>query len=420
MTMTSIDLRANPKQGRFVGTQAHHAAFVGGIGSGKSFGGSVRALLASQGFIGRREVLQTPNLGMITAPTYPMLKDATLRTFLEIAGDAVVDFNKNEMTATMSNGSEILFRSADNPDRLRGPNISWWFGDEAALYRDDVFTIMIGRLRQFGAQGYEWQATTPRGRNWVWRNWVRDNAENPDWFLVQSTSRENSYLDEAILTSWESVYSGDFAAQELGGEFVAFEGLIYTEFDRSKHVTTYRPDEFQRVIAGVDWGYTNPGVILLFGIDGDGRMWQVEEHYQRQRQIDEWVNVAKQVDEVWRVREWHPDPSEPDFIAKLKAAGLRGVQNADNSVIPGIQAVKGRLIRQGDGKPRLFVHPSCANTIDEFESYQWAPNAKRDASQGFRDEPLKAKDHAMDALRYAVMGANVQRRMLATGANRVL
>lgn len=417
---TTTQLRLHRKQGQFVGTQAHHAAYVGGIGSGKTWAGAVRAFLATQGYIGKRQVLETPNVGVVTAPTYNMLKDATVRTFMDVAGGAVASMNKNEMVAKMQNGSEVLFRSTDNPERLRGPSISWWFGDEAALYRDDVYTIMIGRLRQFGRQGYAWQATTPRGRNWLWRLFERDNSENPDWRLIQSSSRDNIFLDEAILTSWESVYEGDFARQELGGEFVAFEGLIYTEFSRGRHVTRWRPEQFDRVIAGVDWGYTNPGVMLVFGLDGDGRMYLVEEHYQRQRQIDEWVSVAKQVHATWNVREWFCDPSEPEFVGKLKGAGLRGVQGADNAVIPGIQAVKARLIRQGDGEPRLLLHPSAANTIDEFESYQWAPNAKRDATQGYRDEPLKTKDHAMDALRYAVMGANVQRSMLTVNANRVL
>ncbi len=37
------------------------------------------------------------------------------------------------------------------------------------------------------------------------------------------------------------------------------------------------------------------------------------------------------------------------------------------------------------------MDPSCVNTINEFESYEWKPE---------KDEPKKENDHAMDAIRY--------------------
>lgn|SRR5574343_170106 len=398
----TISLSRYPMQGRFVGSRAREAAFVGGIGSGKTWAGCIRALSASQGIVGKRALMQTPNIGVITAPTYPMLRDATLRTFLDLSGPAVARFNRNEMTATMRNGSEVLFRTASEPDRLRGPSISWWFGDEAALCEYRTYEIMMGRLRQFGRLGYAWIATTPKGRNWVWQHFVQ--AEKMGRALYRATSADNVYLDQAVLDIWRQTYTGDFAAQELGGEFVAFEGLIYPEFRREFHVTVSPPAQFQYAVAGVDWGFANPGVILVFGVDGDGRMWQVAEHYQRQRRVEEWVTVAQQVRQTWGVRTFYCDPSEPDYIRQFREGGLPAEQ-ANNAVNPGLQAVRDRLVVQGDGRARLMVGQSCVYTVAEFESYQWA-----EGRQGVRDQPVKANDHCMDALRYAVMGVDVERR----------
>lgn len=409
MTATAIDLYA--KQGQFVGLSAHEAAFIGGIGSGKSHAGCVRGLMAALGMVGRHAV-RTPNLGVVTAPTYPMLRDATLRTFLDLA-DAqglVQQFNKSDMAVTLSNGSEVLFRSTETPDRLRGPSITWWFGDEAAMYLLRVWEVMVGRLRQYGRRGFAWLATTPRGRNWVYQLFVTDAGARR---MIHATSRENVFLDESILEAWENTYSGDFAAQELGGEFVAFEGLIYPEFRRELHTFTTPPDgAFVYTVAGMDWGFANPGVLLVFGIDGDGRMWQVAEYYQRQRQIDEWVDVAKQARATWGIKAFYCDPSEPDYIAKMRAAGLPAEQ-ANNSVQPGIQAVKARLMRQADRKPRLLVRSDCVWTISEYESYQWAENR-----YGIKDEPLKTGDHAMDAQRYAVMGVDAGRKPVTATVTR--
>jgi Terminase RNAseH like domain len=46
------------------------------------------------------------------------------------------------------------------------------------------------------------------------------------------------------------------------------------------------------------------------------------------------------------------------------------------------------------------VDPKCVNLIAEFGSYQYATadRAKRDPSE----EPLKQRDHALDAMRYAL------------------
>jgi PBSX family phage terminase large subunit len=392
-----FDMQGMPSQSRFVDTQAHYSAFVGGIGSGKTYTGCIRALLASQGQIGTtHNAIQTPNLGAITAPTYPMLRDVTIRTFLEVAGKAVVSYRSSEHIALLTNGSEVIFRSAENPERLRGANLAWWFGDEAAFYTPDVWRIMIGRLRQFGKHGYAWIGTTPKGRNWVYQEFVQ--KERPDYTIFKAKTKDNIHLAPEFIESLEASYVGDFAAQELDGEFVAFEGLIYPEFNRDLHVTNTHPNEFKRVTAGVDWGYANPGVIAVVGEDYDGRAYLVHEEYVRQRGIDDWARVAAQLKNTWGIRTFFCDPSEPDYIKKLRGAGCNAVQ-ANNTVTTGIQVVKARLVKRGDNKARFVLKPSCVNAIAEFEQYQWAEN-----KLGIKDEPVKANDHIMDAIRYDLMG----------------
>lgn len=400
--MTSLDFQLYGKQFDFLTCDARAVSYVGGIGAGKTLAGSVRALLASQGQIGSHRI-PTPNLGVVTAPTYPMLRDATVRTFIEVAGDLIAEHNKSEATMKMVNGSEILFRSTEHPERLRGPTISWWFGDEAALYTERVWKIMLGRLRQYGQRGFAWLATTPKGRNWIWQKFVQ--AGRASYALFTVATWENPFLSDDYILSLMEEYSGDFARQELEGEFVGFEGLIYPAFDRLTHVVSSEPARFVYTAAGVDWGFAHPGVILVGGVDGDGRVHIVHEEYQRRRRIEEWVEVAKQLRDTWGIQAWYCDPSEPDYIKAFKNAGLRGVSEANNAVNPGIQEVSNRLVRRADGRARLTLAPGCVWTAAEFEQYQWAEN--RD---GLRDEPKKANDHALDALRYLAMGVSGKER----------
>lgn len=400
--ITSEDLALPPlydKQEQFVMSEARHAAFVAGIGSGKSWAGAVRAHRAAMGWIGSRKII-TPNLGMFTAPTEDMIRKATLRTFLEIADRDIVSHNKNEKLIVLRNGSEIYYASTQHPDRLRGPSISWWWGDEAAFYEAVVRKIMIGRLRQHGRLGYDWLTTTPKGRNWVWQTFVQavPEAARDQYLLIKASSRENTFQDSEVVEMWEREYVGDFARQELDAEFVAFEGLIYNEFDRGRHVRSAMP-QYPRYVAGVDWGFANPGVIVVVGVDGDGGVGITRLMHERQTRIEEWVNIAVQLRGIYGIGAWYCDPSSPDNIRKFVDAGLKA-EPANNTVQTGIQAVKNRLVGlAADGWPRLTITQDAVELIDEFESYQWAENR-----HGLRDEPVKAKDHALDALRYAIMG----------------
>jgi hypothetical protein len=92
------------------------------------------------------------------------------------------------------------------------------------------------------------------------------------------------------------------------------------------------------------------------------------------------------------------DPSAASFIRQLWADkalfdGGLSVMGADNAVIDGIRLVSS-LVATG----RLLVHKSCANLIDQMQSYSWD---KKAAERG-EDKPQKVNDHAVDALRYSV------------------
>ena len=391
---------AYPKQHNFVVDTNHFAALVAGIGAGKTHAGTERALLAAYGCIGATDI-PTPNTGVVTAPTYRMLQDATLETFREILGPRWhdVDFNKSEFRMTFPNGSKILFRSAEHPDRLRGPTITWWYGDEAALYRERVWRIMVGRLRQFGQLGYSWLTTTPRGKDWIYKLFAFN--PRPGYRLHRATSADNIHLAREIITEWESTYSGDELEQELMGKFISNTGLVYFAFDYDTHVLSDAPTkDYTHTIAGVDWGDASPSVMLVGGTyGGDDHVYIAEEFYQRNTHIDEFVSIAKDMTQAYGIKQIVCDPSEPEYINKFVEAGLPAIA-ANNSVKVGIQNVKRRIGKTNHRKqPALTLAPGCANTIKEFEQYRWKPD--RDGLSS--DTVVKAHDHAMDALRYLVM-----------------
>lgn len=198
-------------QDRFWSDPARFRAFIGGVGSGKTYAGSV-------------EILRQPggSTGMVVAPTYPMMRDATLKTFVDLARPLLADFNRSEMRATLTNGTTILFRSSDEPDRLRGPNLGWFWLDEAALMNVETWLIMIGRLRE--QPGKAWVTSTPRGKNWLYETFTQGGE---GYTTIRSSTRDNAYLPQEFVKSLEASYTAEWLRQEVEGEFVDPAGALF-------------------------------------------------------------------------------------------------------------------------------------------------------------------------------------------------
>ena len=101
------------KQADFVDCPDRFTAMIAGTGAGKTYAGAVKASLACM----------RPGIGLVVAPTYRMLADVVLRTMRGLLEDRMF-LRKSEFIGEVG-GAEILFRSAEDPNRLRGPNCSW-------------------------------------------------------------------------------------------------------------------------------------------------------------------------------------------------------------------------------------------------------------------------------------------------------
>ncbi len=374
------ELRLFPRQMRFVQNAAKYPAYIGGIGSGKSFAGGAKVISR----------LDRTEIGLIAAPTYQMLRDSTLEGFFRLLNDLGIPYEhvKSENTITFPNGHKILCRSLEDPDKARGPNLDYAWIDEAGYVAAKGWQIVKGRVR-VGANPQAWITSTPKGRNWIWEEWERDGTGNeldPTHPLYRVHTDENPELPDGFSASLG--YSGVFAEQELGGEFVAFEGLVYPAFARNRNVRAEDTDGWATVL-GLDVGTRNPTALLVVRVSGDRR--HVEhELYQRGMSSDAITDAAVAAWERYKPDFMVIDPSAAGLILALQNRGIR-VRKAVNDVLIGISTVTSVL-------PDLTVDPSCVNLIAEFESYRYS-----DSARGNSDNPVKENDHALDSLRYALM-----------------
>jgi predicted phage terminase large subunit-like protein len=199
--------------------------FVAGVNSGKTRAGAV-------------EILRQPagSVGAVIGPTKGMLSDSTIRMFLDLTRAAGVlrDWNKTENNALLCNGTTVMFRSADEPDRLRGPNLGWFWMDEGALCSHETWLIMLGRLREVPSRA--WVTTTPRGfNNWIYNTFVK--MSSPDYAVIRSSTRDNIFRQHGFIERLEAEYPILFQRQEIDGEFVDLQGSIFRRewFDVVQH-----------------------------------------------------------------------------------------------------------------------------------------------------------------------------------------
>lgn len=268
--MKTVEIEYAPFEKQRIFHESNHKfrAFIGGIGSGKTFAGAQEAVRICLNY--------SNSVGMILAPTYRMLLDVTERAFFEVLPEEMIEnWSKGNHHLILKNGSEVYFRSADDPEKLRGPNLDWFWGDEAALYRAMVWKIMIGRIRK-GVVDKGFVTTTPKGFDWVYEVFEKNKTENH--FYVRSSSRENPHLPGDFIQSLQAEYKGVFAEQEIEGLFRVFEGLVYKGFLPDTHlIDREQVPKIKDVVVGVDWGYSNPSVLLAIGYDDDGRVYVLEE-----------------------------------------------------------------------------------------------------------------------------------------------
>lgn len=198
-------------QADFWDLKGRYTAFIGGVGSGKTFAGAVKCLMMPRN-----------SVGLVVAPTYKILKSSTLELFKAVAGNRILSFNQSDMVMEITGGRKIWWRSASDPNSFRGINASWFWFDEAAYAKWQAWLVVIGRARL--APGIGWITTTPRGKkNWLYKKLVQPG----DLPYVTAHTASNHHNVDGFAESVAGFGSTAWQRQELGGEFVDEGGGLF-------------------------------------------------------------------------------------------------------------------------------------------------------------------------------------------------
>jgi hypothetical protein len=235
-----IEYDALPSQKAFHELTTRFKGFSGPIGSGKSQALCQEAI--------RLSYLNQGRLGLLGAPTYPMLRDATQAALLEIlqANDIPYEHNKAEnMLVFTDTGSRILFRPVDEFERLRGTNLAWFGLDELTYTQQEAWLRLEGRLRDPKATRLcGFAVWTPKGFDWVYNKFIVDPVKG--YAAIQAKPFENRHLLDKVEDFYDRLkesYDEKFYQQEVLGSYLNMEGgRVYWAFDRTAHIRDVVPD----------------------------------------------------------------------------------------------------------------------------------------------------------------------------------
>lgn len=330
------------------------------------------------------------------APTYQQARDIAWEQLRKDYQQSA-EINETRLEINVVNGSKLILRGWESIETLRGQKFDMIVLDEVAMMRNFWLNWQeVIRPTLTDTKGEALFISTPKGFNHFY-DLFNMEAKDTDFKSYHFTTYDNPFIPKEELDKARQELTEDRFAQEYMADFRKTEGLVYKEFNRFRHVFKNLPNvSYVKTFGGLDFGFTNPCAALTIKKDRYANYWVTDEWYKTgitDAQIADYVAALK-----WE--ECYPDPESASGIEELKRRGVnvREVIKNKDSIRNGINTVR-ELFKTN----RLRIHESCTSLIWELETYAY-PDKKPDHNE--EEKPIKENDHAMDALRYALMMDN--------------
>lgn len=218
-------------QKKFVDAREKFVGLFGGVGNGKTSIACIKII---------EHATRIPNnLGLVGRLTYKRLMDSTQEVFFQelkkIYPADAYKYNKSDNTVTFWNNSTILFRHLDDEDALLGPNLGFFYIDQAEEIDEKMFDVLMGRLRRSGVIRHQGFITgNPKGHNWIYYRFGIDKANgSADWkqgdyrMITAPTHANAAGLPEDYIASMQQAYTPEQYNRMVLGSWDAYEGQIF-------------------------------------------------------------------------------------------------------------------------------------------------------------------------------------------------
>ena len=395
-----------PSQRKFHGSKARFKGFSGPLGSGKSQALCQEAIKLSY--------LNAGRVGLIGAPTYPMLRDATLATLFDILNANFIpfDYSKGDNVLTMTDsGSRVLCRSVDEFERLRGTNLAWFALDELTYTPEAAWLVLEGRLRDPKANRLcGFGVWTPKGYDWVYRKFISEPRQGYQTILAKPF--ENRYLLEQIPDFYDllkSSYDDAYFQQEALGKYLNVQAaLVYYAFSREEHVAELQIQPAAPLLWALDFN-VDPMCSVVVQI-AQGTVYVLDEivlrHASTLQACEEfnrrfpahsggvviYGDASGNTQQTTGTSDYH---IVRDYFAEQYDGTLRYKVPKANPYIRDRITLTNAKLRSAAGEIQMLVGRTCAELVKDFEQVCY----KADSTVPDKDKDRR-RTHLSDALGY--------------------
>jgi len=358
---------------------------------------------------------------LIVRKTRASLTQSALVTYEKqvVPDDGSSRFRTAEQEYRYRNGSVIAIGGMDKSSKVLSSDYDIIYAQEATELSEEDLEVLTTRARN-GVVPYnqvimDCNPGPPR-------HWLRQRCSDRVTTYIQSVHEDNPTLFDHVKNDWTergkayinklSNLTGVRKKRLYFGEWAAAEGMIYEEeWNPEIHqVNRFKiPYDWPRYWI-VDFGFTDPFVWQAWAHD--------EEHDAYYRFAELYYTGLLVEDAAGIINKWKrmegerfPEALICDWDAEGRATLERHIgidtEPATKAILDGIEKVKVRLRLNDEGKSQLYFlrdslidfDPELADaglprcTEEEFESYEWSDNKKKDT-------PIDKYNHGMDCTRY--------------------
>ena len=330
------------------------------------------------------------------------------------------------------NGTEVWTGGLDNPTRLYSAQFDWIYVQEATELTLDEWE-RLGRALRNHKMPFQFLIAdcNPDAPG----HWLNQRCEQGKMARLLSRHKDNPSIRPEYLARLANL-TGVRRRRLYLGEWCSAEGAVWENFDRDIHIIDVQADRnghpdyralgLKDFIGSMDWGYSAPGVLQVWGRDGDKRMVRVAEVYRTKQSAEWWAERIADLDDEFSLLRVKADPSRNDLIDEVndwlvKLGHARLVEAADNTKassskgdLSGLDLVRWGFDKDETGVPRLRLlrnalrfgrdedrlaesMPIC--TEQEIPEYVFEQTESGEKRTDRTDDDCE--DHGCDAMRYA-------------------
>lgn len=365
-------------------------AFWGGFGSGKSWITILVAYYICHYYSNVQLV--------ITRYSKVQLQDTCIAQFLEAFPPEQYDYRYHIQPPKFifSNGSNIMFRSFDQPHKIFGGKYDVVIMSQAEELREEHFYGVLGRMRGTALPvRFIFTEGNPR-QGWCKKRYHDDDPPEGCLYIRATTYSNKKNLPSDYIKNMEENFPPSYIQQFLEGNWDSTQNAVYDQL-MSHHIIPRQQihDHWYKCI-GLDHGTRVDTSIVFMAKDEAGRIYIYDEWHKPQPTIDEIVTACNR---------YGPQPIIADFSMKVQdrdyGSWWNDLKSHGLNLIESVKQKSGNilLVNQLLFQNKLFFFDNIPYVIDQHKNYMYVDKLHANDDQF---KVVKKNDHSCDAVQYAV------------------